>query len=72
MNGDLKYQVALKGLYPALTEEELRDAESCLRRYFEFALQIHLENSAPHPDVEVDKAQRFPKIKERSNESLTD
>jgi len=56
----------LRAIYPTLTDEELKDADENLRRYFECALQIASE-AHPRP---VDSSERLVTMKERSNSSL--
>jgi hypothetical protein len=56
----------IRQLYPGLSDEQLREAEINLLRYFEIALDIYEEQSAPA----VDTSSSFPKMKERSKETL--
>jgi hypothetical protein len=55
----------LRAIYPTLTDEELKEADVNLRRYFACALQIASET---HPGP-VDSSERLVTIKERSNNS---
>jgi hypothetical protein len=56
----------LRALYPTLTDEELKEAEENLSRYFECALHIASEaHSAP-----VDKSEHPATIEERSLRSI--
>jgi hypothetical protein len=57
----------LRAIYPTLTDEELKQADENLRRYFACALQIASE---AHCNV-VDSSERQATIKERSNNKLT-
>ena len=56
----------LRAIYPTLTDEELKEADENLRRYFACALQIVSE---AHPGP-VDSSEGLGTIKERSNSSL--
>jgi hypothetical protein len=56
----------LRAIYPTLTDEELKEADENLRRYFACALQIASE---AHPGA-VDSSERLITMKERSNSTL--
>jgi hypothetical protein len=56
----------LRAIYPTLTDEELKEADENLRRYFACALQIASE---AHPGP-VDSSEGLGTIEERSNSSL--
>jgi len=59
-------EISLRELYPELSEQELKEAEMNLARYFEIALQIHEERLASGGPV--DTANTAPIIiEERSN-----
>ena len=61
---------ALRRLYPTLTEEDLREAEANLRRYFEIVWEIQSERCSSTSEGQFDSARPSPMIKERSNVSL--
>src|SRR5579864_2408429 len=56
----------IRQLYPGLSDEQLREAEANLLRYFEIALDIYEEQVAHG----VDTSPSLPTMKERSKESL--
>lgn len=56
----------LRAIYPTLTDEELKEADENLRRYFACALQIARETYLGP----VDSSERLVTMKERSNSSL--
>jgi len=56
----------LRTMYPTLTDNELKEAEENLSRYFACALQIASE---AHP-APIDSSERPVTIKERSSSSL--
>ena len=58
----------LRAIYPTLTDEELKEADENLRRYFACALKIAGE---AHPGL-VDSSERPVKIEERSLSTLKD
>ena len=49
----------IRELYPTLSEQELKEAETNLLRYFEIALDVYEEH-------DVDTSPDFPTMKERS------
>ena len=53
----------MRELYPMLSEQELKEAEPNLLRYFEIALDIY-EGQRSNP---VDTSPALPTMKERSN-----
>jgi len=57
---------ALRDLYPSLTDEELKEAEENLHRYFACAMRIAGEADA----APVDKSKRPDTMNERSIGSL--
>ena len=59
--------VTFRDLYPTLSEQELKEAERNLARYFEIALDICLEQRAAAGTVDMPPSDRM--IKERSNSS---
>lgn len=59
--------VTFRDLYPTLSEQELKEAERNLTRYFEIALDICLEQRAAAGIVDTSPSDRM--IKERSNSS---
>jgi hypothetical protein len=59
--------VALRKLYPTLSEAELKQAEANLTRYLEIALEIYQEQAANASTVDTSDAAST--IKERSNSS---
>jgi hypothetical protein len=67
MNADTTETGLPSDLYPALSDDELREAEHNLRRYFQVAWEIQSEQNKASADAEVDKANLTRKIKERSN-----
>jgi hypothetical protein len=58
--------LAIRQLYPTLSEKELVEAETNLLRYFEIALDVY-EDQTSHP---VDTSSPLPTMKERSKETL--
>ncbi len=56
----------LRALYPSLTDEELKEAEENLHRYFACAMRIAGEADA----APVDKSKRRDTMNERSKSSL--
>ncbi len=57
---------SVRDLYPTLTEQELKEAETNLLRYFEIALDTYMELNASH----IDTSPAFRKMEERSKKSL--
>lgn len=58
----------IRDLYPALTEDELKEGEANLRRYFEIAHEIVREQVVR--DADFDIAPNPATMKERSNANL--
>jgi len=58
----------IRELYPALTEEELRQAEANFRRYLEIALEVYQEQ--PSAARGFDSSPASSTMKERSKFSL--
>jgi hypothetical protein len=63
-------EVSLRELYPELSEQELKEAEMNLARYFEIALEIRGERQASAGAVDIADAAPII-IEERSNCSQT-
>lgn len=59
----------IRELYPLLSDQEVREVEENLRRYFEIALEI-CGHESPVSAAQVDSSRTAPTMKERSNESL--
>lgn len=59
----------IRELYPELSEEQLREAEENLHRYFAFALKMHEQNTQSLPSS-LDASAPSSTMKERSNVSL--
>jgi hypothetical protein len=57
----------VRDLYPTLTEQELKEAETNLRRYFEIALDVYEEQTSSH----VDTSPTLTTMKERSKSLKT-
>jgi hypothetical protein len=66
----MPYSESLRDLYPTLSEEELKQAEENLRRYFKIALEICEEQFPDVQDTPIDSRQASPTMEERSNVSL--
>ena len=67
---DPKASDKLKGLYPTLTKEELKQAEAALRRYFECAWDV-VTSTTSHTGVGFDNPDTTDTMKERSKVSFT-
>jgi hypothetical protein len=57
-----------RDLYPTLTEDQLKEAEANLRRYFKIAIDVQKDQGGI--GVGVDTAGRPATMEERSNASL--
>jgi len=63
---DGKILIAVRKLYPTLTESEAKKAGQTLCRYFEIVCEIQDEEAAAH-GAQVDTVSEGPSIRERSN-----
>lgn len=63
----MKTPPSLRDLYPTLSEQELKEAEANLFRYFEIALDIYEHQNSPG----VDTSPTLTKMKERSKSLKT-
>ena len=66
---DGKKAPTIRDLFPDLTDDQVKEAETNLRRYLEIALDIYKEQCL-NPDDNVDISPPSPTMKERSNVSL--
>ena len=57
-----------RNLYPTLTDQELKEAETNLRRYLEIAFEVHQEQVAP--TAPFDTSPGIATMRERSKPSL--
>jgi hypothetical protein len=61
---------SIRELYPTLSEEELKQAEANLKRYFEIAFEICGDDRSGSIDTPIDSTRASPKIEERSSAIL--
>ena len=64
------YPQLMRDLYPTLSEQELEQAEECLRRYFKIAMEVCAEQFPDQPGAQVDSLEASRTMEERSNVSL--
>jgi hypothetical protein len=71
MSNELRQDIGFRELYPTLTDEELKQAETNFCRYLAIVWDIQKEQVSRADDGAVDTSAPSSTMKERSNVSLT-